>query len=93
AVAAGWRGAGSGEPGEVRAVDSEEPGRVRALNGDLLAVRRSAALGAFPEDASPGEDFDLEFSRALDGEKMVPEGPLPVRRLTSGSRNDAALRG
>lgn len=93
AVAAGWRGAASGEPGGVRAVDSEEPGRVRALNGDLLAVRRSAALGAFPEDAEPGHDFDLDFSRALDGELMVPEGPLPVRRLASDHhRNDTALR-
>ncbi|NUP61283.1 MAG: hypothetical protein HOW71_03800, partial [Nonomuraea sp.] len=53
--------------------------------------RRSAALGAFPEDAEPGQDFDLEFSRALDGELMVPEGPLPVRRLSPDHRNGAAL--
>ncbi|MEU7742251.1 hypothetical protein [Nonomuraea sp. NPDC049158] len=66
-IGAGWHEAG--------------PGRVRALRGDLMAVRRSAALGALPEDARDGENADLELSLALKGELVVPSDRLPVRRL------------
>lgn len=72
AVAAGWQ-----------AAEAEEPGRVGALRCDLMAVRRSAALGAFPEGVERGEEADLEFSHALEGSLVVPEGPLPVHRLGS----------
>jgi hypothetical protein len=76
AVAAGRQGlepAGSGDRWRQAG-----PGRVRALRGDLMAVRRSAALAAFPEQA---RDVDLEFSQALRGELVVPEERLPVRTL------------
>ncbi|MEU5867317.1 MULTISPECIES: hypothetical protein [unclassified Nonomuraea] len=82
AVAAGWR-----------AAEAEEPGRVQALRCDLMAVRRAAALGAFPEDAERGEDADLEFSHALEGSLVVPEGPLPVLRLDSEHHGEQALHG
>lgn len=73
AVAAGWTGL-------VR--DGEQwrpagPGTVEALGGELLAVRRSAALGDSPEEAADG----FELSRALRGELVVPADRLPVRRL------------
>jgi hypothetical protein len=74
AVAAGRQGlepAGSGDRWRRAG-----PGRVRALRGDLMAVRRSAALAAFPEQA---RDVDLEFSLALRGELVVPGERLPVR--------------
>jgi hypothetical protein len=74
AVAAGRQGlepAGSGDRWRQAG-----PGRVRALRGDLMAVRRSAALTAFPERA---RDVDLEFSLALRGELVVPDERLPVR--------------
>ncbi|MEV0349555.1 hypothetical protein AB0H88_27595 [Nonomuraea sp. NPDC050680] len=86
AVAAGWHGL-------ERPQDSLErppigagwheagPGRVRALRGDLMAVRRSAAIGALPEDARDGENADLELSLALKGDLVVPSDRLPVRRL------------
>ncbi|GAA3574599.1 hypothetical protein GCM10022419_064600 [Nonomuraea rosea] len=67
AEATGWREAG--------------PGKVRALSGDLLAVRRSAALTALPEDANYGGNADLELSLALSGDLVVPEERLPVERL------------
>ncbi|WP_125643457.1 hypothetical protein [Nonomuraea sp. WAC 01424] len=82
AVAAGWQAAESGEPG-----------RVEALRCDLMAVRRAAALGAFPEDAERGPDADLKFSHALEGELVVPEGPLPVRRIGSERRDEQAIGG
>ncbi|MFG1962556.1 hypothetical protein [Nonomuraea sp. NPDC049028] len=66
-IGAGWREAG--------------PGRVRALRGDLMAVRRSAAISALPEDARDGENADLELSMALKGELVVPSDRLPVRHL------------
>ena len=43
AVAAGWQGLEPAESGE--GWRQAGPGRVRALRGDLMAVRRSAALG------------------------------------------------
>jgi hypothetical protein len=76
AVAAGWRGA---EPSEGGAHEAG-PGRVRALTGELMAVRRSAALGALPEDANYGRNADLELSLGLRGELVVPSEPLPVER-------------
>ncbi|WP_433436911.1 hypothetical protein [Nonomuraea sp. CA-141351] len=89
AVAAGWQGM---EPvHEQQAVPDTQrprdgaagPGKVRALTGELMAVRRSAALGALPEDANYGRNADLELSLALHGELIVPEEPLPVVRLES----------
>ncbi|MFI7706674.1 hypothetical protein [Nonomuraea sp. NPDC049480] len=77
AVAAGWRGAEPSGGG----VHEAGPGRVRALTGELMAVRRSAALGALPEDAHYGRNADLELSLGLRGELVVPPGPLPVERL------------
>jgi hypothetical protein len=63
----GWREAG--------------PGRVRALLGELMAVRRSAAIGAFPEDARDGREGSLRLSSVLRGELVVPSDRLPVRTL------------
>ncbi|MGN9841410.1 hypothetical protein ACTMTI_25115 [Nonomuraea sp. H19] len=77
AVAAGWRGM---EPSDGRPAG---PGRVRALTGELMAVRRSAALGALPEDANYGRNADLELSLGLRGELVVPDGSLPVERLSA----------
>jgi hypothetical protein len=79
AVAAGRQGlepAGSGDRWRQAG-----PGRVRALLSDLMAVRRSAALAAFPAQARDARDADLEFSLALRGELVVPEEHLPVRTL------------
>ncbi len=79
AVAAGRQGlepAGSGDRWRQAG-----PGRVRALRSDLMAVRRSAALAAFPAQARDARDADLEFSLALRGELVVPEEHLPVRTL------------
>lgn len=79
AVAAGRRGA---EPSPDGTEWHEAgPGRVRALRGDLMAVRRSAAIGALPEDARYGANADLELSLALQGELVVPSDRLPVRQL------------
>ncbi|MGP3920042.1 hypothetical protein [Nonomuraea sp. 10N515B] len=75
AVAAGWRGV---DPSDGREAG---PGRVPALTGELMAVRRSAALGALPEDAHYGRHADLELSLGLRGELVVPPGPPPVERL------------
>ena len=47
----------------------------------LRAARRSAAIGALPEDARYGENADLELSLSLKGELVVPSDRLPVRRL------------
>ncbi|MFC4118268.1 hypothetical protein [Nonomuraea zeae] len=89
AVAAGWRGmeplddvreASEPPDGGMRWREAG-PGKVRALAGDLMAVRRSAALGALPEDANYGGYADLELSLALRGELVVPEVRLPVERL------------
>ncbi|MEV0196060.1 hypothetical protein [Nonomuraea sp. NPDC050691] len=77
AVAAGWTGQ---EPdGRTwRETDPGEGGReVSALGGELLAVRRSAALGDAPEEARDG----TELSRSLRGVRVVPADRLPVRRL------------
>ncbi|WP_443185085.1 hypothetical protein [Nonomuraea sp. 3N208] len=75
AVAAGWRGV---DPADGREAG---PGRVPALTGELMAVRRSAALGALPEDANYGRNADLELSLGLRGELVVPPGPPPAERL------------
>lgn len=56
------------------------PGRVPALTGDLMAVRRSAAIGALPEDSCDGAGADLELSRRLKGELVVPDARLPVHQ-------------
>ncbi|MEV4216731.1 hypothetical protein [Nonomuraea sp. NPDC049725] len=56
------------------------PGKVRALGGGLMAVRRAAAVGVFPEDAQDGRHGDLELSLALRGELVVPDQHLPVRQ-------------
>ncbi|MEV4103984.1 hypothetical protein AB0J42_27335 [Nonomuraea sp. NPDC049649] len=82
AVAAGWQGR---KPPGVDQRDSDDwmeagPGKVPALTGDLMAVRRSAALSALPEDARYGAGADLELSLRLPGEKVVPRTRLPVRR-------------
>ncbi|WP_327108585.1 hypothetical protein [Nonomuraea glycinis] len=77
AVAAGRQGLEPAESGE--GWRQAGPGRVRALRGDLMAVRRSAALAAFPEQARDARDADLDFSLALRGELVVPEERLPVR--------------
>lgn len=79
AVAAGWHGAEPSPDGTEW--HKAGPGRVRALRGDLMAVRRSAAIGALPEDARYGENADLELSLALQGELVVPSDRLPVRQL------------
>ncbi|MFC6558863.1 hypothetical protein [Nonomuraea cavernae] len=72
AVAAGWMGYERDGDNWREAA----PGRVAALSGDLMAVRRSVALGASPEDARDG----FELSRALRGELVVPRDRLEVRR-------------
>lgn len=46
-----------------------------------MAVRRSAALAVFPEQARDARDADLEFSLAMPGELVVPDEHLPVRGL------------
>ncbi|MFE3454558.1 hypothetical protein ACFXJ8_37115 [Nonomuraea sp. NPDC059194] len=78
AVAAGWKGVEPAEGGmEWRPAG---PGQVRALLGYLMAVRRSAALGAFPEKARYYRNADLELSLALEGPLVVPDKRLPVRQ-------------
>ncbi|MEU8244737.1 hypothetical protein [Nonomuraea sp. NPDC048916] len=72
AVAAGWMGFERDGDNWREAA----PGRVDALSGDLMAVRRPAALGASPEDARDG----FELSLALRGELVVPPDRLQVRR-------------
>ncbi len=52
------------------------PGKVAALGGELMAVRRAAALGAGVEEARDA----TELSRALRGALVVPEDRLPARR-------------
>ncbi|MGN9786557.1 glycosyltransferase family 2 protein [Nonomuraea sp. ZG12] len=79
AVAAGRQGLEPAESGDRWR--QAGPGRVRALSADLMAVRRSAALAAFPERADSAGDADVEFSLALRGELVVPPERLPVRRL------------
>ncbi|WP_162795320.1 hypothetical protein, partial [Nonomuraea lactucae] len=69
----GWTGL-ERHGGEWRAAG---PGTVEALGGELMAVRRSAALGDSPEDARDA----FELSLALRGELVVPAERLPVRRL------------
>ncbi|WP_143043709.1 hypothetical protein [Nonomuraea jiangxiensis] len=102
AVAAGWRGVELLDGGEQW--QDAAPGRVNALTGDLMAVRRSAAIGALPEQANYGRNADLELSLGLSGELVVPAERLPVQRLgphdiapdygrREGQRNyDAVLR-
>ncbi|MET9343642.1 MULTISPECIES: hypothetical protein [unclassified Nonomuraea] len=78
AVAAGWKGV---EPAEGGMEWHEAgPGRVRGLLGYLMAVRRGAALGAFPEQARYYRNADLELSLALEGPLVVPGKRLPVRQ-------------
>ncbi|MFD1930868.1 MULTISPECIES: hypothetical protein [Nonomuraea] len=78
AVAAGWKGV---EPDESGMEWHEAgPGQVRALLGYLMAVRRGAALGAFPEEARYYRNADLELSLALEGPLVVPDKRLPVRQ-------------
>ncbi|MBA2897449.1 hypothetical protein HNR30_008847 [Nonomuraea soli] len=80
AVAAGWKGV---EPSDDGTQWNEAgPGRVRALLGYLMAVRRSAALGAFPDQARYYRNADLELSLALPGELVVPDELLPVVQRT-----------
>ncbi|MFI6712909.1 hypothetical protein ACIBF7_41205 [Nonomuraea sp. NPDC050478] len=83
AVAAGWKG--RKPPGAERPDSGAEwleagPGKVPALTGDLMAVRRSAAVAALPEQARYGADADLELSLRLRGELVVPRTRLPVRQ-------------
>ncbi|MCK2214834.1 hypothetical protein MF672_013680 [Actinomadura sp. ATCC 31491] len=77
ATAAGWQGVDLYDDGPREA----GPGRVQALTGEVVAVRRQAALGALPEDAHWGRNADLALSLGLRGELVVPEGPAPVARL------------
>ncbi len=86
AVAAGWQGLEPSESGDRWRPAG--PGRVRALRGELMAVRRSAALAAFPERARDAGDAVLELSLALRGELVVPEERLPVHVLRE---HDAAI--
>ncbi|MFI6481594.1 hypothetical protein ACIBH1_26945 [Nonomuraea sp. NPDC050663] len=80
AVAAGWKGV---EPsGDGTQWNEAGPGRVTALLGYLMAVRRSAALGAFPDKARYYRNADLELSLALPGELVVPDELLPVVQRT-----------
>ncbi|MEV0594526.1 hypothetical protein [Nonomuraea cavernae] len=72
AVAAGWMGYERDGDNWREAA----PGQVDALSGDLMAVRRSVALGASPEDAHDG----FALSLALRGELVVPRDRLEVRR-------------
>ncbi|TDC07351.1 hypothetical protein E1267_13495 [Nonomuraea longispora] len=78
AVAAGWWGAEPLDDG--RSWREAGPGPVRALRGDLMAVRRSAAIGALPEHAHHGANADLELSLALHGTLVVPRDRPPVER-------------
>ncbi|MBB6471540.1 hypothetical protein [Sphaerisporangium rubeum] len=77
-VAAGWKGADHVD-GEWCAAG---PGEVRALRGNLIAVRREAALkaGGFPEEAHYYRHGDLEFSLRLPGKLVAAEEHLPVHR-------------
>ncbi|MGW7481986.1 hypothetical protein ACWGH8_25700 [Nonomuraea muscovyensis] len=75
AVAAGW--AGPERAGEEWSPAG--PGKVAALGGELMAVRRAAALGTPVEEARDA----VELSRALRGELVVPQARLPVRRVPS----------
>ncbi|NUW45051.1 hypothetical protein [Nonomuraea rhodomycinica] len=79
AVAAGWT---APEP-DGRTWRETRPGEgardVPALGGELLAVRRSVALGDAPEETRDG----TELSRSLRGVRVVPADRLPVRRLRS----------
>ncbi|QFY05842.1 hypothetical protein GBF35_03400 [Nonomuraea phyllanthi] len=77
AVAAGWHGADLPDADG----DGAKAGKVGALGGELMAVRRAAALGAMPGDANYGRNADLELSLALDGDLIVPEETLPVAHL------------
>ncbi|MEW9553973.1 hypothetical protein [Nonomuraea sp. NPDC050783] len=77
AAAAGWHGVDLYDDGPHEA----GPGKVQALTGELVAVRRAAALGALPEDARYARNADLALSIALRGELVVPEGPPPFVRL------------
>ncbi|WP_336208647.1 hypothetical protein [Nonomuraea sp. LPB2021202275-12-8] len=82
AVAAGWKGLEAPDaeaPEDVSRWRPAGPGRVRALRGDLMAVRRAAALTAFPKEARYGDHADLELSLALRGELVVPVAHVPVR--------------
>ncbi|GAA2324344.1 hypothetical protein GCM10010149_92140 [Nonomuraea roseoviolacea subsp. roseoviolacea] len=76
AVAAGW----TGQEPDGRTWRETDPGEgardVSALGGELLAVRRSAALGDDPEQTRDG----TELSRNLGGVRVVPADRLPVRR-------------
>ncbi|MEV0144863.1 MULTISPECIES: hypothetical protein [unclassified Nonomuraea] len=76
AVAAGWTGLEQDGGAWRESGPGEVAREVSALGGDLLAVRRSAALGDAPEDARDGS----ELSRALRGVQVVPGDRLPVRR-------------
>lgn len=78
AVAAGWKGVEPGSDGT--GWHEAGPGPVRGLLGYLMAVRRSAALGAMPEKARYYRNADLELSLALPGELVVPKQILPVRQ-------------
>ncbi|GAA2394606.1 hypothetical protein GCM10010404_59980 [Nonomuraea africana] len=78
AVAAGWKGVNPGR--DDTEWNEAPPGRVRALLGYLMAVRRGAALKAFPEKARYYRNADLELSLALEGPLVVPEERLPVRQ-------------
>ncbi|WP_347701343.1 hypothetical protein [Nonomuraea sp. B12E4] len=80
AVAAGWRGVELLDGGTRW--QEAVPGKVSALTGDLMAVRRSAALGALPEEANYGRNADLELSLGLSGELVVPAERLPAQRLS-----------
>jgi hypothetical protein len=78
AVAAGWKGV---EPSPDGTRWYEAPaGPVRALLGDLMAVRRSAAIGALPEDARYSRNADLALSLGLHGTLVVPSDRLAVRQ-------------
>ncbi|MEU6716011.1 hypothetical protein ABZ897_31485 [Nonomuraea sp. NPDC046802] len=81
AVAAGWHGLESSD-GDYQVAAG--PGKVRALTGELMVVRRAAALRAIselPDDVDDGRDADLRFSQALPGELIVPAEPLQVAKL------------
>ncbi|WP_219465346.1 glycosyltransferase family 2 protein [Nonomuraea rhizosphaerae] len=79
AVAAGRQSADR-DPA-VQDESGQAPARIGALRGDLMAVRRSAAIGALPEDAGTAQDGTLGLSRALHGDLAVPTDRLPVRTL------------
>ncbi|MFG1941396.1 hypothetical protein [Nonomuraea sp. NPDC048826] len=84
AVAAGWKGRkppGAERPGSGAEWLEAGPGKVPALTGDLMAVRRSAAVAALPDQARYGVDADLELSLRLRGELVVPRTRLPVRQV------------